>query len=279
MCIHAVEPEPEAAQWLRNQSAGEFREWHVHELALGEDERERDLVITQHGSMSSLLQPDLQEFERGFGRIRNAPQWMKSMETVGVRKIKTTTLEQFCIAHAPGHIDFLKLDTQGSELYILKGAGELLRSGKIGVICTEVALHPIYKEQGYFSDIDVFLRACGFRLVDLQTYPEAVMREDEFDPRQVHERPRTASVGDAWYVFNYSLTAATQQQRKSAAIVLACEGYFSEASYLVNELLDDKEQMALFAGLSRYSRERGWKHFLRRWIPMAIQQWRARRKR
>lgn len=279
MCIHAVEPEPEAAQALRNNPAGDFREWHVHELALGEDERERDLVVTKHGAMSSLLQPDQQEFERGFGRIRNAPQWMKSMETVALRKVKTTTLDQFCKIHAPGHIDFLKLDTQGSELHILRSAEELLRSGKIGMICTEVALHPIYKEQGYFSEIDVFLRACGFRLVDLQTYPEAVQREDEFRPGQLHERPRTATVGDAWYVFDYSLTAATQPQRKSAAIILACEGYFSEAAYLMNELLDDKEQMVLFRELSKQARDAGWKHFLKRWIPLAIQQWRAQRNR
>ena len=58
------------------------------------------------------------------------------------------------------HTDFLKLDTQGSELLILENAVETLRH--VSVIQTEVSFVPLYKNQAMFADVDRFLREQGF---------------------------------------------------------------------------------------------------------------------
>jgi len=65
-------------------------------------------------------------------------------------------------------VDFIKLDTQGSELGILQGGSETL-SQAFGV-AVEVAFVAIYEGQPLFSDVDTFLRERGFSLFDLNRH-------------------------------------------------------------------------------------------------------------
>lgn len=58
-------------------------------------------------------------------------------------------------------IDFLKLDVQGAELDVIKGAGRLLDD--VLVIHTEVEFLELYKGQPLFSEIEHFLRGQGFQ--------------------------------------------------------------------------------------------------------------------
>jgi Methyltransferase FkbM domain len=59
-------------------------------------------------------------------------------------------------------IDFIKLDTQGSELEILQGGVRALA----GVRCVEVEVefNPIYRGQPLFYEVDAFMRGQGFVL-------------------------------------------------------------------------------------------------------------------
>ena len=70
----------------------------------------------------------------------------------------------------------MKLDTQGSELSILKGSVETLKA--CSLIDIEVEFNPIYAGQGLFCDVDRWLRDNGFvlwRLENLEHYaPEAI---------------------------------------------------------------------------------------------------------
>lgn len=62
--------------------------------------------------------------------------------------------------------DLLKVDVQGAELLVFKGAEKLLAD--VLVIQTEVEFAELYKGQPLFGDVDVFLRAQGFTLHQLQ---------------------------------------------------------------------------------------------------------------
>ena len=72
-------------------------------------------------------------------------------------------------AHGIEAADFLKLDTQGSELDILHGADRILRTHVLGVQ-VEVEFAPMYIGQPLFADVDTFLRGFGFVLFDLSRY-------------------------------------------------------------------------------------------------------------
>lgn len=59
-------------------------------------------------------------------------------------------------------IDFFKIDVQGAELDVLRGASKALESALM--IQTEVSFVEIYEGQALFGDIDVWLRQRGFWL-------------------------------------------------------------------------------------------------------------------
>lgn len=78
------------------------------------------------------------------------------------------TLDEVLREEGLTDIDFIKLDTQGSELAILQGASSLLTDYVFGLEI-EVAFTELYRGQPLFSDVDLFLRPFGFDLIDLRT--------------------------------------------------------------------------------------------------------------
>jgi FkbM family methyltransferase len=62
-------------------------------------------------------------------------------------------------------IDMLKIDTEGADLEILKGAGALL--SKVVAVEIEVWFDEVSKGAPFFADVDGYLRTNGFHLFDL----------------------------------------------------------------------------------------------------------------
>jgi FkbM family methyltransferase len=74
-------------------------------------------------------------------------------------QVQTVRLDD--ITQAEG-ADYLKLDVQGAELDVLRGAGRLLK--QVVFVQTEVEFVPMYVDQPLFADVDQALRAAGFLL-------------------------------------------------------------------------------------------------------------------
>ena len=68
--------------------------------------------------------------------------------------------------------DFLSLDTQGSELNILKGGERTFRNHCLA-LATEIEFHPMYKDQPLFSEIFDFALRHGFHFVEF-TYLQEI---------------------------------------------------------------------------------------------------------
>lgn len=80
--------------------------------------------------------------------------------------VKTTSLDSF-FSMNPGLLrpDMIKLDTQGTELDILKGGVKCLET--CALVEIEVAFFPMYKGQPLFHDIMGFMLGQGFELLYL----------------------------------------------------------------------------------------------------------------
>jgi FkbM family methyltransferase len=62
-------------------------------------------------------------------------------------------------------VDFLKMDIQGAEFLALQGAIKTLE--KVTYLTLEVSIHQYNPGAAQFTDIDLFLQKCGFRLYDI----------------------------------------------------------------------------------------------------------------
>ena len=82
----------------------------------------------------------------------------------------TDSLDELSQSLALPQCDFLSLDTQGSELDILKGA-EITLNSCVG-LQLEVAFAEVYKGQPLFNDIDVFLKSKGFVFIKFKGFQE-----------------------------------------------------------------------------------------------------------
>lgn len=134
-------------------------------LALGARETQATFYTTAEPACSSLYPPDE-------ALSRRYPQ-LKVTQVASQSTVQLTPLDAWWEMEDRPSVSFLKIDTQGSELDILKGAQSLL-GGCLGCE-VEVEFSPIYKGQPLFSDVDTFLRANGFvlwRLKDLCNYSE-----------------------------------------------------------------------------------------------------------
>jgi FkbM family methyltransferase len=118
-----------------------------------------ELHLTAEEGDSSVLTPNRPFLSRFPGAER--------FDVVETRTVAGDTLDHQLAAGGIEHVDFIKLDTQGSELMVLEGARETLRRGVFGIE-VEVELNPMYEQQPLLSDVDHFLRPFGYELFDLE---------------------------------------------------------------------------------------------------------------
>ncbi|MDE2174721.1 MAG: FkbM family methyltransferase [Betaproteobacteria bacterium] len=123
-------------------------------LGLGDAAGEKVLYLTKEPACSSLYQPD--PFLTG-----NYAAFHCEVE-VGRSTVNVVPLDQWCGENKVDWIDHLKIDTQGSELDILKGALNIIKT--VRSIEVEVEFNPMYIGQPLFHDVDRFLRDNGFEL-------------------------------------------------------------------------------------------------------------------
>ena len=78
-------------------------------------------------------------------------------ETVRVVRLKTETLDDQLAANAVNDVDFLKLDTQGTELAILEGARRVIEREALGFE-VEVEFLPLYRDQPVLVQVSLIHR-------------------------------------------------------------------------------------------------------------------------
>ncbi|MDO8557236.1 MAG: FkbM family methyltransferase [Candidatus Jorgensenbacteria bacterium] len=83
--------------------------------------------------------------------------------------IDTIDFDSFADTHGISDVDFMKLDTEGSELDILRGSINQLKRTVLGISC-EVLFFPWRDGGETFSEVEQFLRPLGFKLYDLDVW-------------------------------------------------------------------------------------------------------------
>lgn len=128
----------------------------IFPVALSDRPGERKFFLCRKPQVSSYYPPN-KEF---LAHFLDGDRFDVIDETV----LKADTLDNCLSAHRES-IDFLKLDTQGSELDILKGGRQILDTSLIGLE-VEVEFCLMYKNQPLFGDVCKYLSERGFEFFD-----------------------------------------------------------------------------------------------------------------
>lgn len=224
---HAFEPNPREYELL-SRAAGRTRYKHVsyHATALMGESGEARLFLSKRPGATSTLRPN-----RSLLRHFSADNWSQMAEIVGEERVPGIRLGDFMRAQSLDHVDYLKLDTQGNELDIIRSSGDLLP--RISVIKAEVEMIPVYEGQPLFGDVASFLAAEGFDLIDLQwTDP---CRRYHFSPSLPRSSYRLVW-GDAIFAHR---PLAEGPRKMEQALVLAELGYTDLALYMLSRISAD----------------------------------------
>lgn len=137
--VYCFEPFPDNYQLLKEQlRINHIQNVQAFNLGVSNKAGQQDLYLSGINTGGHSLQ-----FEQAAGKVT----------------IQTTTLEQFCQDHQIHHIDFLKLDCEGSEFDIIKHNPDILhRISKIVMEC-----HPYPSES--VEGMKQLLESYGFTVI------------------------------------------------------------------------------------------------------------------
>lgn len=232
--VYGFDADPDACDEA-NAAAAEkgvtWQETHVP-LVLSDRCGTQTLYITEHPACSSLYPPN----EPFLERFR-----LEVMRGVATVEVETTTLDAFCQEQGIPGLDYLRVDVQGADLDVLRGAPNVVNHSLLALEI-EVNFSPLYIGQPLFADIDTFLRQQGFMLMDLGLHPGVTRRLLPVTSRTDSYRGQKLW-GDAVYVRDLLAPETPDQWRTPDHIFkLACimdvKGYWDYAAELLVHLIE-----------------------------------------
>src|SRR5437867_1688092 len=159
--VVGFEPDEEECKRLNAANTGvEFLPFALHSIP-----GERTFYLTELEYCHGFAPCD----EKYFGRFPNAVNNSVRDEIT----LYADSLDNIASKANYDHVDFIKIDTEGTELAILQGARNTLKTHRVLGLLVEVWWDPRLKHQPAFSDLDSFIRGEGFSFFDIecQRYP------------------------------------------------------------------------------------------------------------
>lgn len=204
--------EPDERAFARLRSGGR-RLWL--NTALSDRAGRSELFVTRQQTNTSMLPPNME-------LIRDLAYREEDFEVTSSVEIDCETLDAVC-SREDVWPDILKIDTQGSELAILRGASNCLSRSLVAVEI-EVEFLPLYRGQPLFADVHAFMTGAGYRLMDLGNLLHVRGRRT----RNVGGSKSNLVSGDALYFREASALATRVMNDGEGAmnpIAVACAGY------------------------------------------------------
>jgi hypothetical protein len=82
-------------------------------------------------------------------------------------QVKLETMDDYTSLNQISYVDILKIDTQGFELEVLKGAARMMREHRIRLIYAELIFSEMYEGMPRFDEILRFVLDRGFVLISM----------------------------------------------------------------------------------------------------------------
>lgn len=135
--IHCFEPNPECCARISKVS----HTLNVHQLALGSKKAVLSLDKSAGGS-----------------------DMFRLTEDGSANSVTVEVLDNFCKQKNIAKIDYLKIDTEGHDLEVIRGAHQMLQEQRIGIVEAEVSMNSDNKWHVGFFEVQQFMEDLGYRL-------------------------------------------------------------------------------------------------------------------
>lgn len=168
--IYAFEPTPVSFAQLQKRFTGN-KQVKCENLAISDTNSLIPFHFNEFSPTNSMLSTDAGA-DKYWGRGL-----LNTVETVTIQSI---SLDEIFHRENIDHIDILKLDVQGAELDVLRGAEKLLAKKRISIIYLEVIFVPTYNNQAVHFEIEQYLSDKGYTLYGLfnLTYDKRLKQAD-----------------------------------------------------------------------------------------------------
>ena len=105
------------------KNTARFKNIHYYQCALGTERRQAEIILCEDSSLNSFID---------------------SVKEIGERTetVQIDTLDGVCQADSINYIDILKIDTEGFDIEVLKGASTMLKANQISFIQVEAGMNP-----------------------------------------------------------------------------------------------------------------------------------------
>ena len=155
------EPNPKSYEALckyASQLESSEKNIRVYNSAVGIEDGSIEFHITQASAVAGVLKPVAGLTQRVPGGDHEIAQ------TIDCQLQKVDSLEEIVQGKV---IDLLKIDTEGFDLEVMKGAQSALQNGQFKAVLSEAFFVPYRDQQAYFWDLASFMQSMGYHFVNL----------------------------------------------------------------------------------------------------------------
>lgn len=145
--IYCFEPVTDTYRVLQDNLQGDGRV-DCYQLAFGSSKKTGQMALQGSSDMYFLL-----------GQSAELP-----TEDVRTESVNISTLDDFCCTNRIDHISYLKIDTEGGDLDVLRGTVMMLAEQRIDIIQVEAAMNPTNSRHVPFESIKEFLQSYKYYL-------------------------------------------------------------------------------------------------------------------
>jgi len=173
--VLAFEPDPDNCNWIRkNIHVNDYNCIDLHQCALSDKEG------------TATFYPG-----NGLGSLVRRPAWEASFEKEPIT-VQTRTLDNVLNEEHIRDVHIIKMDVEGSDLLVLKGAKHTLESGNVRLLM-DVDVYSNAEREELFH----LLNSCGFELYRIGRYLKPIKRPEElflFRSHSTGEEPKPRRV-------------------------------------------------------------------------------------
>jgi len=145
--IFSFEPVPATYETLKARTS-RFKNIHCNQYALGSARSEVCMKLSIESGSNSLLPSNQRHYAGDAGEV----------------SVSVEPFDDFMVDQLIERVDLLKIDTEGYDLEVLKGAARTLEEGRIISVYVEVDFKEGDSQHSSFQEIESFLKHYGFSL-------------------------------------------------------------------------------------------------------------------